>query len=110
MNRFETKEKNYIFNQTTASVIIFAVIMTMFIIAVSFIAKRDYMDSKEVLNDAIKRDVIHCFAVEGHYPESVGYMEENYGLIYDQNKYIVDYTLEGDNIYPTVVIIERSEE
>ena len=48
-----------------------------------------------------------CYAIEGMYPESVEYLCESYGLIYDKSKYIVYYDSFASNIRPTVTVLER---
>lgn len=107
MNRFESVgKKKKILESVPFSVIIFVVIMAVFLCAVSYLSKSNALDDKRILEDAIQRDVAHCYAVEGSYPASVAYMEENYGLTYDHSKYIVDYELVGSNIYPNIMVVE----
>ncbi len=61
-----------------------------------------------MLSDAVNKDIIHCYAVEGYYPPSLAYIEDHYGLIYDKDRYFIDYVPIGDNIMPSVTIIETS--
>lgn len=61
---------------------------------------------KESLEEAVRKDMVHCYAMEGRYPESVAYMEEHYGLTYDKEKYRVDYEIVGSNLMPDVMVIE----
>lgn len=82
--------------------------MAIFLVAVSALSKSSALDDKKILEEAIGRDVAHCYALEGSYPVSVAYMEEHYGLSYDHDKYIVDYEMIGSNIYPSYMIIERN--
>ncbi len=62
---------------------------------------------KESLQDAIERDVLHCYAVEGFYPPSLEYLESHYGLRYDHTIFFVDYVPIGSNIRPDVTIIVK---
>ena len=50
---------------------------------------------------------VHCYAIEGSYPESLQYLKDNYGLTYDEEKYFIDYQVLGSNILPDVTIIDR---
>lgn len=88
------------------SVIFFVVIIAIFLMGISFIASTSSKDQKQILTEAVNKDVIHCYAVEGYYPPSLAYIEEHYGLTYDKSKYLVDYVPIGDNIMPTVTIVE----
>ena len=47
--------------------------------------------SQETLRKAITRACIQCYAIEGRYPPSVEYLEENYGIQIDHDKYNVFY-------------------
>lgn len=50
---------------------------------------------------------MQCYVLEGHYPDSLSYLEEQYGFSYDKEHFFVDYQLLGANIMPDVTVIER---
>ncbi len=107
MNRFNRPGlKKRILDSMNFSVIFFVVIIAIFLMGISFIASTSSKDQKQILTEAVNKDVIHCYAVEGYYPPSLAYIEEHYGLTYDKSKYLVDYVPIGDNIMPTVTIVE----
>lgn len=60
------------------------------------------------LESAVRRSVAQCYAVEGTYPPSLDYLKEHYGLIYDTDKFYIDYTAIGSNIMPDITILPRS--
>ena len=62
---------------------------------------------KESLTQALNRDITYCYATTGRYPESLEAIKKDYGLIYDDSLFFVDYRTQGSNIYPEVTIIER---
>lgn len=104
------KKKNplqKIINRTTVSLGLFAAIIVLFLTGISSISGSSLMNGKEILEKAIQKDIIHCYANEGMYPPSLSYLQSHYGLTYDKSKYIVQYENIGSNIMPTVVIIER---
>lgn len=88
------------------SVFFFVIVIVAFLFGISFISSTSSRDQKQILTDAIAKDIIHCYAVEGYYPPSLAYIEDHYGLTYDSSKYIVDYVPIGDNIMPSVTIVE----
>ena len=88
------------------SVFFFVIIIAVFLVGISFIASTSSKDQKQVLTDAVNKDIIHCYAVEGYYPPSLAYIEDHYGLTYDKSRYLVDYVPVGDNIMPSVTIVE----
>lgn len=108
MNRFnKVSLKKKIQELVNWPVVIAAVILVLFVGAVLSMSESTYVDGRVALENAIEKDIIHCYSLEGFYPPSVEYMEDNYGLCYDHDKYIVNYERIGSNVMPTFIIIER---
>lgn len=106
-NRFNRPGlKKRIIESMNFSVFFFVIIIVVFLMGISFIASTSSKDQKQVLTDAVNKDIIHCYAVEGYYPPSLAYIEDHYGLTYDKSRYLVDYVPVGDNIMPSVTIVE----
>ena len=84
--------------------IVLFVICFMFFVAI--VNDTDDVDEKEIeaLKTAIDKAITTCYAIEGTYPESIEYIEENYGVVIDWDKYAVIYDLLGSNIKPNVVV------
>ncbi len=59
------------------------------------------------VKNTIENGITLCYAIEGVYPPTAEYLRENYGVIYDKNKYIVNYERFADNVRPSVTVIER---
>lgn len=59
--------------------------------------------------DAIKQAILttatHCYALEGSYPPDIAYLEENYGLMLDRQKYSYVYDIFASNIRPEVEVL-----
>ena len=89
-----------------ASVIIFVLILVMFFIAVDETGKTTLRKQQESLENAISRDIVQCYAIEGRYPPSLEYLEKHYGLIYDKKIFFIDYQPIGSNLYPDVSILQ----
>lgn len=75
---------------------------------VSSISAQAKVSQTENLKNAIVRSAVHCYAVEGSYPESLDYIKEHYGISWDPDKYVVDYAILGSNMMPSVTIIPLS--
>ena len=109
MNRFNRPSlKKRISESMNFSVFFFLIIIIAFLFGISFISSTSKKDQKQVLSDAVNKDITHCYAVEGYYPPSLAYIEDHYGLIYDKDRYFIDYVPIGDNIMPSETIIETS--
>ena len=89
------------------AVLLFVVLFFLFSSGIAKISHNTDKNESELLHLAITRGITHCYATEGHYPESLEYLQEHYGIIYDSDKYFVDYQVLGKNIYPDVTIIEK---
>lgn len=109
MNRFTTPNLfKRIIQSVNFSIVFFLLIIGIFLYGIASVSAGTAEDQTRILNEAIQKDIVHCYAVEGMYPPSLAYMEEHYGLTYDHDKYIVDYEPIASNIMPGVTIIERS--
>lgn len=62
-------------------------------------------EEKKSLETAIMRSTVHCYAVEGRYPESLSYLTEHYGITYDTSKYVIEYEIIGSNLMPSITVI-----
>ena len=89
------------------SVIIFVLIAVFFIQAVEYSGRSSIEKEQESLESAIARDIVQCYAIEGMYPPSLQYMEDHYGLTYDDNVFFVDYQPIAANLYPDYTVILR---
>ena len=90
---------------------IFSVLSYLFMLVIIFIGIQQIFDStsdkeKESLQNAITRNIIECYALEGRYPESLDYIEEHYGLTYNKDKFYVAYNPIAENMMPDVTIVE----
>lgn len=59
-----------------------------------------------VLEESILRATVKCYAVEGRYPDTVAYIENNYGIRIDRTKYAVHYEIIASNLFPEITVIE----
>lgn len=108
MNRFTRPSlKKRILDSVNFSIVFFVVVIGVFIVGITMISARNERDERQVLESALNKDIIHCYAIEGYYPPSLKYIEDHYGLIYDEEKYLVDYEPIGNNIMPNVTIVEK---
>lgn len=69
--------------------------------------RQDKLEAEEAIRDAIERTALQCYVVEGVYPPSLRYLEENYGLQINTRDYYVSYEAFSSNLAPTVRVIAR---
>ncbi|MGN1089965.1 MAG: hypothetical protein ACI4Q6_06145 [Huintestinicola sp.] len=63
----------------------------------------------ESIRSSISKAAVLCYSAEGAYPDSLGYLEEHYGISYDKEKYIVHYSSGGGNVPPAITVALRAE-
>ena len=59
-----------------------------------------------ILEESISRATVKCYAVEGNYPDTITYIEENYGVYIDRTRYAVFYEIIASNLYPEITVVE----
>ena len=63
-------------------------------------------EAKKNLTETVRKMAVHCYAIEGQYPQNTEYLEENYGLSYNHSRYTVHYELIGSNLMPDIFVTE----
>lgn len=88
------------------TVIIFILIALIMIFAVADVNSTSKSEGLAVTEKSIRRAVITCYAQEGHYPESIEYLQENYGLNISDD-YIVSYDIFSPDIMPQIMVYRK---
>lgn len=107
MNRFAAISEKRHLPHLKFAYLLAPIVVAAFILCLSFIGDSTLSRQKESLETAINRDIIHCYAVEGFYPPSLAYIEEHYGLTYNEDLFFIDYHPIGSNMRPDVTILVR---
>ena len=92
------------------SVVLMGSLLYLLLIGTQSLAAKTDSEQLQVLDQAIRRATIQCYAIEGRYPPSVEYLEEHYGLSIDREKYYVFYDGWASNIMPDITIFPASNE
>ncbi len=90
-----------------AAVAVFATVLSIFITAVTKTQQGAQEQELALVERAVNRAVVSCYAMEGFYPPSIEYLVENYGLDIDFDKYYVHHEAFASNVYPTVWVVRR---
>lgn len=84
------------------TVILFALLFSGAIMLLNYIDDTSDEAQMNMVRDAVRSAVLTCYAVEGTYPESLGYLVENYGLAYDEDRFLITYDAFASNIFPDI--------
>ncbi|MBP5305437.1 MAG: hypothetical protein J6Z02_06265 [Lachnospiraceae bacterium] len=93
--------------EVAVPVLTFVAIVVLFVLGIQYIGKAGNKQNLELLRQSLNRAAVECYSIEGIYPPNVEYMEENYGLNYDHDKYFVLYDVFASNIMPTIDVYEK---
>lgn len=91
------------------SLAVFACIILLFLTGVYHFSQKADRKGAETLRDAIRRASVQCYAIEGRYPPSVEYLEENYGIQIDRNRYDVFYSGFASNFMPDITVNQHEQ-
>lgn len=79
----------------------------LFLGAVSRLEESRRAEGVRQLETALRRGAVSCYAAEGFYPPDVAYLQEHYGLRFDEENYVVHYRLTASNWMPQITVMER---
>ena len=82
--------------------IVFLLLALLFVVSLTSTAQSSAARESEVLDSALRRAIVTCYAVEGRYPPSLDYIAENYGVLVDETRYSVYYDAFAANVMPTL--------
>ncbi len=89
------------------SAVLFAAAAAWFVISIDNAGRSADEKQAEAVYHSIMNGASLCYSIEGEYPPTLDYLEKNYGVRVDTDKYAVDYSYFGANIRPTVTVVEK---
>ncbi len=92
------------------SLLSFVVIVGGVLALINQTQSRGGSEQLTILKDALHRAAASCYAVEGRYPPTLQYLVDNYGVVINQDKYIVRYDAFAENIMPDIMVLEVGKE
>lgn len=103
-------EKKRVNRLTVLSVILFVLVVVWFVISADNAGEAADKKRTESVYGTVMNGAVLCYSIEGEYPPSLDYLKENYGVKYDSDKYVVNYSYFGANIRPTVIVTPKMED
>lgn len=89
------------------AIVLFAAILALMLYGFQDAARSSSEEGLRMTEDALRRAVVSCYALEGRYPPDVEYLCQQYGLQLNEDKYIVHYEIFAENIMPDITVLER---
>lgn len=83
------------------------VLSLLFSFGLSCLEQGRQREDRRLLEEALRRTAVACYAAEGFYPPDVAYMQLHYGLRFDENRFAVRYEVFASNLMPDITVLER---
>ncbi len=69
----------------------------------------DTQEQADSIRQAIYDRALQCYVIEGAYPESLSYLEDNYGLTVNHKDYVISYSAYAENQPPEIRVMVRKK-
>ncbi len=89
---------------------VFILMMVLLFYGVTSVTNATAKKEQESLQNAVVQSAVHCYSVEGAYPDSLSYLKKHYGLTWNEKKYKVSYEVVAKNIRPEIKVIVLQEQ
>ena len=90
-----------------AVLLVLALVIAGFSLGISRLETGHHQQDKALLEEVLHRTAVACFASEGFYPPNVAYMQQHYGLRYDENRFTVHYDRFASNLMPDITVTDN---
>lgn len=61
------------------------------------------------VKQSVTNGAVLCYSIEGFYPENLDYLKDNYGLTYDEDRYLVHYRYVSADIFPSIMVYDNKK-
>jgi len=101
------KRPNMTMIGTLTAIVVMAAVAVLAFFSIDGFYKSTDGKSLTVLEDAIKKAAVQCYAIEGSYPPDLQYLADHYGIILNEENYIYHYQVFGSNVMPEIIVLEK---
>ena len=91
----------------TACILIALILIGGVLYAATRTDEADMQAQADSIREAISARALQCFVIENAYPESLSYLEENYGLTVNKKDFQIIYTPYAENLPPDIRVIYK---
>ena len=90
--------------------VILAIIVAGIVFHAAFSTSTEEIAEREdAIRETVQERALQCYVIENAYPESLAYLEENYGLTVNKQDYLVVYQLFAENQPPMIKVIYQGD-
>lgn len=92
------------------SLIAFGLFIGALLLGFQVTASKNSENDQIRIEENIVQATITCYSIEGFYPKQLSYLETNYHLRLDTNRYQVHYEWIANNIRPDIFVFAKGDE
>ena len=63
----------------------------------------------ERITSAIRKAAVECYSVEGKYPKDLAYLQDEYGLVLNEEAYFITYRVDAENMMPDIYVYRKGD-
>ena len=91
------------------SIAFFVAMVALLFMGLAQVDERNSAEQTAALKDSVLRATLVCYAVEGRYPSDIAYLEQNYGITYNHQRYMVRLDSFAQNLLPDIYVLVEGE-
>lgn len=89
------------------TIVVFGFVFAAAMALLTLIDRSSASAEQRQVRDAVRRAAVTCYAAEGAYPDSLDYLKERYGLVYNENLFFVSYDAFASNLMPDIQVTRK---
>ena len=91
----------------TACLIVAVILICSVCYAAFSVTDEEIAEREDAIRETVQERALQCYVIENAYPESLAYLEENYGLTVNKKDFLIVYDLFAENKPPVIKVIYR---
>ncbi|HJC62297.1 MAG TPA: hypothetical protein H9753_01580 [Candidatus Blautia merdavium] len=107
MKRFEIRKSSSPFRSLLVSLCLFAAVLGLFLGGIASLVRVSDQEQEDTIRSAVVQSAVHCYSLNGYYPESLEELVKEYGITYDSARFLVDYQPQGANLMPEITVLRK---
>lgn len=91
------------------TVVIFVAVVALVLFLMGRASATNDQEQQALLETALRKAAVTHYAIEGRYPATLEQIVDTYGIIIDENRFIVRYDVFADNMMPTIYVVFKGD-
>ncbi len=107
MKSLKKAEKGFFLKKILIPALVLGIMVFVLIFGMRWFANVNEEQNRVLTEQSIKKAAVQCYSVEGMYPADLKYLEDNYFVVIDYDRYNVVYDCFASNIMPKISVYTK---